>query len=113
MSKLDRKQLEEKEKQLRSELNQASDEFENQLMKVAGYAIVSGLVSYGLYKLVSPKKKSKAKKSLKKEDQVNLAIEKTKTQPDSPSTLARVAGAIVPIIVSKIGSEIFKKTDED
>ena len=113
MSKLDRKQLEEKEKQLRLELNQASDEFENQLLRAAGYAIVSGLVSYGLYKLVSPKKKSKAKKSaVKKEDQVNTGTKNAKYKSDSPGILTRIAGTLIPIIVSKIGSEILENNDD-
>ncbi len=111
MSNLDRKALEEKEKQLRKELNQASDEFENQVVKAVGYSLIGGLVSYGVYKLLSPKGRSKSKMkkaSLKKTNQ-----EMSANKSESIGTLTRVANAVVPIIVSSVGAEIIKNIDKD
>ncbi len=113
MSSLDRKQLEQKEKQLRKELNEASEEFENQLSKAIGFAVVGGLLSYGLYKLITPGKKSKAKKTAKKDNTDKERMKTFSEQSSSVSVLSRVANAVVPILISKIGSQIIKDDEKD
>ena len=42
-----------RETRLRNALSEASDDVEQQIVKVAGIAVVGGLVAYGLYKLLS------------------------------------------------------------
>lgn len=114
MSKLERKALEEKERQLRKELNQVSDEFESQLIKVAGFALVGGLVSYGIHKLLSPKRKSRPKKSnIKNANQTELSEHTQHAKSSSSGAFSRIAGALLPIIVSSVGSEIMKNFNED
>lgn len=106
MSKLDRKQLEAKERQLRKELNQAADEFENQVVKVVGIALVSGLVSYGIYKMFSPQKKSKKKKETTQVRKEERAVVSPKAESDSSGTFTRLANAIIPALVSYFGNEL-------
>ncbi|MEL6561449.1 MAG: hypothetical protein AAFQ94_24890 [Bacteroidota bacterium] len=105
MSKLDRKQLEAKEKQLRKELNEAADEFESQVAKVVGVALVSGLVSYGIYKMLSPGKKSKKKKESSQVKKAEQVIVSKKAKSNSPSTLTRLANAFIPVLVSYLQQE--------
>lgn len=105
MSKLDRKQLEEKEKQLRKELNQATDEFESQVAKVVGVALVSGLVSYGIYKMLSPGKKIKKKKGISQVKKAEQAVISKKARSNSPRTLTRLANALIPMLVSYLQQE--------
>ena len=106
MSKLDRKQLEAKEQKLRKELNEAADEFENQVVKVVGVALVSGLVSYGIYKMLSPKKKSGKKKAIAKAQKVEQTKVSQKTESNTANTLTRLVNAIVPILISYFGNEL-------
>jgi len=106
MNKFDRKVLEEKEKQLRKELNEASDEFEQQFVKAAGIVLLSGLVSYGIYKFLAPSKKQKTTGS-KKQSSSNTS------NTSKPSTLTRVINAALPLVISEISKAIDKSDSED
>ncbi len=92
-----KKELLKQEKQLRSELNSVTDDFEKRLFKIIGIAAVSGLVTYGTYKLLGPSKKNdKRPKSNKTVNQSVLGGLASK------KLIFRLLTALVPIILSKI-----------
>ncbi|MEL7221275.1 MAG: hypothetical protein AAGJ93_08150, partial [Bacteroidota bacterium] len=91
MSKTNKKALLAKEKQLRKELNEASDVMEKQVVRAAGIALVSGLVAWGVYKLLassSEDEKSSKKKSKEKKSSFGAAV------------LSRIIQAMIPLIIS-------------
>lgn len=91
MSKLDKQELLAKEKQLRRELNEASDEVEQQIVRAAGIALVSGLVAWGVYKLFAPS--SDDEKPEKKN---------TSSSGFNYAWLGRILKALIPLIISQV-----------
>ena len=95
MSKLDKQALLEKEKRLRKELNDASDEVEQQVLKAVGIALVSGLVVWGIYKLLAPSSEEKSSEKKKKSRKGTSNIGST--------LISRLINAVLPMIISQIG----------
>ena len=105
MSKFDKQALLAKEKRLRKELNDASDEVEQQVVKVLGIAVVSGLAAWGLYKLLSPGRPS--------DDEEEATPEtKPKVVRNGSSLIGRLLSAALPLIISEIGLNLRSRTDE-
>ena len=96
MSKVDKQVLLEREKQLRKELNEASDAVEKEVVKAATIALVSGLVVWGTYKLLAPSSGSSESSGKKKKT-------KALSQGSGYAWVGRLASAVVPLIISQIG----------
>lgn len=114
---MDKETLKEKEVQLRQELNDASGEFEEQVAIAAGLAVVGGLVSYGIYKLISSGEEEEevvSKKRKKRKDYYESEPVVTKVvEHHSPSLFSRILNALVPIVISGIGAEILKNLNTE
>ncbi|MGB3466301.1 MAG: hypothetical protein WBA74_13570 [Cyclobacteriaceae bacterium] len=113
---MDKETLKEKEVQLRQELNTVSGEFEEQMLKAAGLAIVGGIVSYGIYKLATSgddEEEEEYRKPKKRKENRDRETVVTRVEPYSPSIFSRVLNALIPIVVSGIGAEILKNMSTD
>ena len=106
---LDKEGLKAKEEKLRRELSEASDEFEGQMLRAAGMAVVGGLVSFLVYKLVSSGDDD-SEYDQETDDKKQVI---TKVEPYRPGFFARVVNALIPVVVSGIGAEILKSLSTD
>lgn len=120
-----RKELLEKESELRGELDEASDEIESQVKNIAKAAIVVGgvfLISYGLYRAFR-------KKERYPEPVVEPTLEPKAIQPPThyptvsfkrifmerlASTVVKVVGAQLALILAqKMGTKASEEEEED
>ena len=103
------------EKALLTQVQVARKESED-WVKIAGVALVSGIVAYGIVKILgNSKEKKKTKKvmaALEKEGLLDNDIKKKLTQKPEPGLLGRLGVALLPIAINFGKEQLLNRLQE-